>query len=114
MIDHPMKEVVEAFAFKGKWESIQEFGDGHINDTYRLDFGGNRYLLQRINHYVFTKPNELMENVVRVTEHLREKIEEEGGDPNRETLSVIYQRWCNTKIVMTFIGAYNFIEMSIV
>lgn len=110
-----MKEVVEAFAFKGKWESIQEFGDGHINDTYRLDFGGNCYLLQRINHYVFTKPNELMENVVRVTEHLREKIEEEGGDPNRETLSVILtkdgKQYFKDRNDLYW-RAYNFIENS--
>ncbi len=110
-----MREVVEAFEFKGEWRDIEDFGDGHINDTYRLDFGEKRYLLQRINHYVFNKPNELMDNVLRVTEHLKRKIAEEGGDVDRETLSVILtqdgKEYYQDKDGLYW-RAYNFIEGS--
>ncbi len=34
-----------------------------------------RYILQRINQIVFTKPVQVMENVVRITEHIRRKME---------------------------------------
>lgn len=49
--------------------------NSHINDTYRvMDAGGvNRYIIQRINAYVFPHPEQVMENVVRVTEHIRKK-----------------------------------------
>jgi Ser/Thr protein kinase RdoA (MazF antagonist) len=48
---------------------------GHINDTYVVTTGEKRYILQRINQIVFTKPVQVMENVVRITEHIRRKME---------------------------------------
>jgi len=63
------------------------YGNGHINDTYRVE--GSDYILQRINVSVFRNPWELMENVQNVTSFLRTKIAAEGGDPDRETLTVI-------------------------
>ncbi len=86
-------EVAEQFAFGGEVFAIEEFGNGHINDTFlvrvRLEDGSeNQAVLQRINHAVFKKPEEVMENIQKVTSYLRKKIEEEGGDPERETLNI--------------------------
>ena len=51
------------------------YGSGHINDTFRvrLDENGTScdYILQRINTAVFTEPEKMMENIVRVTGHLQ-------------------------------------------
>lgn len=82
------------FDTRGEIESIEPHGNGHINDTYLVtcrDSVGDtrRYILQRINHEVFKDPDGLMENVVNVTSFLRRKIEEAGGDPERETLNVV-------------------------
>ena len=63
------------------------YGNGHINDTYCVE--GSDYILQRINTSVFRNPWELMENIRNVTSFLRTKIAAEGGDPDRETLTVI-------------------------
>lgn len=73
--------------------SLIPFGDGHINDTFRLMMrspeGKERHLLlQRFNTHVFPRPYEVMENIQRVTDHLRKKILAAGGDPERETLNV--------------------------
>lgn len=70
------------------------FGNGHINDTYLLtvktnDETNHRVILQKMNKTVFTKPQELMENIVNVTSFLRQKIIEDKGDPERETLNVV-------------------------
>lgn len=85
--------VAEQFEMEGMPESIMAYGNGHINDTClvtcRVEEEYKKYILQRINHEIFKKPWELMENVVKVTEFLRKKITEEGGDPGRETLCVI-------------------------
>ncbi len=86
-------EVIKAFPEFGKYIGYKPVSDGHINDTYIVEYeqenGENiRYLLQRINVNVFKKPVELMENVMGVTSHLRKKIEAAGGDPLRETLTV--------------------------
>lgn len=67
--------------------NVSEYGNGHINDTYLVN--PNNYILQGINTEVFKNPEELMENIDRVTKFLREKIIKSGGNPDRETLTVI-------------------------
>ena len=70
--------VAEQFEMEGMPESIMAYGNGHINDTClvtcRVEEEYKKYILQRINHEIFKKPWELMENVVKVTEFLRKKI----------------------------------------
>ena len=66
----------------------QPYGNGHINDTYLCE-SEPKIILQRINSNVFKKPEEVMENIYNVTEFLKKKIIAAGGDPNRETLTVI-------------------------
>lgn len=86
-------EIIDAFPKFGKYIGYKPVTDGHINDTYIVEYerGNNdvvSYLLQRINTNVFKNPVELMENVCGVTSFLREKIKNNGGDPERETLTV--------------------------
>ena len=88
-----ISEVIAQFDFPGSLKECIPFGSGHINDTYRLTFeteeGDSQYILQRMNRAIFTRPVELMENICRVTDWLRRKIEECGGDVWRETPNVI-------------------------
>lgn len=67
--------------------SINNYGNGHINDTYLTDT--QNYILQRINTNIFKNPYNLMENIENVTAFLRKKIKANGGDVTRETMSVI-------------------------
>ena len=61
--------------------AVNRYGCGHINDTYLVENkGGPRYILQRINHNVFKDVNGLMENIVRVTGHIYERLKRDGGD----------------------------------
>ena len=80
-----LQEILKRFCIE---VDIQPYGDGHINDTY-LAQSTPRYILQRINTEVFTRPDQVMENITAVTEHLRKKILQEGGNPLRETLTVV-------------------------
>lgn len=89
-----LEEALKAFPFEGEMLSCMTYGSGHINSTFRvscrLEDGKHRhYILQKMNKNVFTRPEELMENVVGVTDFLREKIAAQGGDPDRETLNII-------------------------
>lgn len=86
-------EIIKAFPEFGKYIGYKPVSEGHINDTYIVEYemedgSVSRYLLQRINVNVFKKPVELMENVCGVTSFLREKIKATGGDSTRETLTV--------------------------
>lgn len=70
--------------------SFSECKTGHINSTYFVETeNGGRFVLQRINNNVFKKPNEVMDNILGVTEFLKNKIVAVGGDPKRETLTVV-------------------------
>ncbi len=66
---------------------IDPYGNGHINDTFLT--AAHNYILQRINTSIFRNPDELMDNIENVTAFLREKIVAAGGNPDRETLTVI-------------------------
>lgn len=68
--------------------SIEPYGNGHINDTYIAE-SDPKYILQRINNSVFKNPEQVMSNITGVTEHLRKKITEAGGNPERETLNLV-------------------------
>ena len=63
------------------------YGDGHINDTYLLT--RKSYILQKINTNIFKDTKGLMENIANVTDYLRKQIKKAGGNPDRETLTVI-------------------------
>ena len=51
----------------------KRYGSGHINDTFKVDTArGVSYILQRINTDIFD-PDAVMDNIRRVTEHIRAK-----------------------------------------
>jgi hypothetical protein len=111
-------ELVRHFQFEGDFQQARPHGSGHINDTYAAQFENSngtthRYALQWINHHVFKDPEKLMQNVVAVTDHVRRRIIAGGGDPARETLTLIPTVDGNTFYRTpdgTYWRAYTFIE----
>lgn len=96
-----MDEVIAAFpiesASNGRLVEKIPYGNGHINDTFRLcckrpDQKEKSFILQKINRDIFKNPSQLMENVVHITEYLRGIIISQSGDPDRETLNVLQTR----------------------
>lgn len=79
------EQVLLAFGWS-KDAGVRILSGGHINDTYLID---EKYVLQRINHFVFPRPGDIMDNMLGVTRFLREKVLEAGGDPDREILQVV-------------------------
>jgi Ser/Thr protein kinase RdoA (MazF antagonist) len=90
-----LHQVTEGFQIWGDFISAVPYGSGHINDTYKVTMrvAGTtvHYLMQRINHEIFT-PEPVMENITRVTAHLRDKLLPAGGEISRQTLTVIPAR----------------------
>ncbi len=84
-----MKHLFDAFQFDGELIDMKHYGNGHINDTYRVTTTQTTYIIQRINHYVFKRPDLLMANFRLVTEYLKEIIKKENGDPLRQTLTIV-------------------------
>jgi hypothetical protein len=89
--------IVRQFAIYGEFSGASSFGCGHINDTFqsRWNQAGTivRYTHQRINNRIFIHPDKVMENIVRVTEHITEKYRRAGeGDWSRRSLTVVPAR----------------------
>ena len=83
--ENTLSEVLAAYAFAGEVVGAARFGQGHINDTfcvYTQTAEGDcvRYILQRMSAAAFKHPDQLMQNIVGVTDYLRDLIEKDGGD----------------------------------
>ena len=89
--DH--RAICAQFAVLGDFVGAEPYGSGHINDTQLVTYDQAgltvRYILQRINHAIFPRPDLLMENICRVTEHLRRQA---PAHPSQTTLTVIPAR----------------------
>lgn len=86
-------EVVQAYFGPVQLQSCISNEVGHINDTLEIRVsptqeGYQHFIFQRINQLVFTQPVQVMENIVGVTRFLGQKIKAQGGNPDREALSV--------------------------
>ncbi len=90
--EHTLPQALAAFDFGAPVDRAERFGEGHINDTFLVDGGAGRFILQRLSAAAFKEPDKLMENVVGVTGYLAREIGRQGGDPSRETLSVVRAR----------------------
>lgn len=86
-------ELVTHFRVGGTYVSCTRYGEGHINDTFRLVMReGERevsYILQRINNRLFTDVGRLMHNIELVTAFCRQSVLAAGGDPARECLQYV-------------------------
>ena len=77
------------FKLNGEARSVTPYGNGHINDTFLVncvDDSGTKhnYILQAVNSNFFKIPSRVMENIVKVTDYLKSKVES-----SREVLNVI-------------------------
>ena len=84
--------ILDQFQLTEKVVSAEPFGNGHINDTLKVtnEKGEIKYVLQRINHLIFTNVDMLQNNIQIVTSHIRKKLEEKGeSDIDRKVLTFL-------------------------
>lgn len=82
------EQIISKFQIQGQVTEVKALGAGFINDTLFVRVEGEpepKYILQRKNHIVFPDVPAMMDNIKRVTEHIKTKVD----DPLRETLTVI-------------------------
>jgi len=59
--------------FASDISEITPLGNGLINDTYRVTTKALPFVLQRINHHVFPRPEQIMSNLAVIAQHVRNK-----------------------------------------
>lgn len=90
-MEQRLYEIAAAFALTGKIASIKALGEGFINDTFLVRTEGDApdYILQRKNSAVFRDVPSMMENICKVTDHIRRRVAAAGGNTEREVLRVV-------------------------
>ena len=94
VIQKALNEALDAFDFGAPVVGAIRFGQGHINDTFVVhtqpeNLCCRRFILQRMSPAAFKRPDQLMENIISVTDYLGREIEKNGGDRSREALEVL-------------------------
>ncbi len=89
---HDIAKIYEKFAIYGDFISAAPYGSGHINDTFKVvvNQAGTtvNYIFQRINTNIFKEPVGLMDNILRVTSHMGQKLHGQE-DASRRSLCIV-------------------------
>ncbi len=90
--NYNIQDIMSHFDLLGDFTDAAPYGNGHINDTFAVNYlqaGVEiRYILQRINGFVFKEPEKLMENVGRICDELQRQLKADGvPDPSRRALT---------------------------
>ncbi len=83
--------IARNFRLEGQVEEVKPLGEGFINDTFIIKTVGDspNYILQRKNKNIFSPIPAMMDNIQKVCLHIKKKVEQAGGDPLREAMTII-------------------------
>lgn len=86
-----LKDIISKFKIDtGEDLRISPFGTGLINDTYKVTTQSGDFILQRINHQIFTDVELMQNNIRRITNHIADKLAKKGeSDIERKTITLI-------------------------
>lgn len=103
--------------FKINAVAIKTIKQGIINNSWEVtDLVGDEYVVQEINSKIFDNIDSLMDNICRVTNHIKNKILLSGGDISREVLTIIpfenqnYFSYVDDKNVRHYYRAYKYVK----
>ena len=89
-----LKHIGELFDIQGEYLSCEVIKTGNINQTYLVKYfrdGAEKpYIIQKVNTYVFKNPEQVMQNIAAVTEHIRSKVKSIYGTAKRNVLHYLY------------------------
>lgn len=92
MNQEKLMQVAGQFVPGNEIDHITPLGEGFINDTfviYPKNKNRDKYLLQRKNSKIFVNIPGMMENIDKVTRHIKKKVIQKGGDPDREAMTIL-------------------------
>ena len=105
-----IKEICSQFDIGGEYLGCEENFTGNINNTFKVTFMRDgeikEYILQRINKRVFIEPEKVMENIVRITEHIRAKVKERNESTRTNVLRAFPSIQDHSYYVVDDVGEY--------
>ncbi|MFV0593671.1 MAG: phosphotransferase enzyme family protein [Draconibacterium sp.] len=90
-MNQDLTAIARNFKLEGEIEEVKPLGEGFINDTFIIKTVGDSpdYILQRKNKNIFSPIPAMMDNIQKVCLHIKKKVEQAGGDPMREAMTII-------------------------
>ena len=105
-----IKTIADNFTINGDFLSSKPFGSGHINDTRLVTFtdAGNEvnYIFRKINKIVFKNPETVVNNTLLVTNHIRNKLEQENENDILRNVVTLVQAKDGKYIYVDETGGY--------
>ena len=105
-----IKEICAQFDINGKNVGCEEVTTGNINSTNVVKFIRDgmpkKYILQRINKSVFKEPEKVMDNIIRVTHHIRNNVIKCGASTKTNVLRAFCSRVNDEPFVIDDFGDY--------
>lgn len=110
--------IADHFGITGVIVHTEEIHSGNINRTFLVAVqeadNQKEYVFQCINTFVFKKPEEVMHNILKVTEHIKAKLLEKYGCYDRRVLSFLVgsdgNPYCYTAGNQHFWRVYEYID----
>ena len=84
-----LRKVLKEYFNLDKIVDVHPYGAGLINHTFVVEFKETKYILQKINSYVFQSPVGVMHNINLITNYIRKKVIFEGRNYRHSTLTLI-------------------------
>ncbi len=101
--DDTLRAAAQRFAPAGI-ASIREFGAGNVNDTFLVSTGSNResrFILQRINRRVFSRPELIVQNLRALSVHVTKRLKQNP---------VSGRRWETPRLLLTADSSDHWID----
>lgn len=102
-------KVAEHFSANKKVAKVREHGNGNINDTYLVSVSASDYdkfILQRINTHVFTRPELIIRNLHTYTHHVDKKLSAKKNGARRWDVPHIRDTWDGADHVIDEKGSF--------
>ncbi len=81
MIQRTACKAISFFLSGQETTSLESLGDGNVNDTWLVvTADGNKYVLQRLNPFVFPDPGLVQDNLCIITRHLQHRLKQVNRD----------------------------------
>ena len=92
--DMSIENIATHFRINGSILKAKPFGNGHINDTYLLVYNQSgtekKYILRKINKYVFKRPETVIQNSLKITDHIKNHLKNSGiKDTSRRVVQFV-------------------------
>jgi hypothetical protein len=113
---HDFPFIADKFYPEARFISCEPYGSGHIHETFLLikssDGHLQKFILQRFNNSVFREPEKVLNNIRKITSHLKNKGKKDSDTLYLSMVPAISKEYWYQDTTKNYWRCFNFIEGS--